>query len=254
VVATVVLVHGAWHGAWCWEHVVPLLDDAAVPSIAIDLPGHGASPDSLSDLGGDARALRAVLDGLDDAVVCGHSYGGAVVSEGAAGHPAVRHLAFIAAFPLAVGESCTNAAVGEVSPEAARTELGAALVSHDDATSTIDPERALGLFYDDCAADDAAKAIDRLDAQSWAELGGVATEAAWLHLPSTYAVCTEDHAVAPALQRALARRCERAVDWPTSHSPFLSRPELVADLLTHLASATAHSTSDYNSKNGVPHG
>ncbi len=249
-----VLVHGAWHGAWCWEHVVPLLDDAAVPSIAIDLPGHGASAAPLSDLAGDAAALRAVLDGLDDAVVCGHSYGGAVVSEGAAGHPAVRHLAFIAAFPLAVGESCTNAVAGEVSSEDGRTELGGAIVSHDDGTSTIDPERALDLFFGDCAADDAAKANDRLDAQSWAELGGVATHAAWQQLPSTYAVCSEDRAVAPALQRVLARRCARTVEWPTSHSPFVSRPELVANLLIELATATAQSTSDSNPRNGAHHG
>jgi len=235
VAATVVFVHGAWHGAWCWEKVVPLLDDAGVPSHALDLPGHGASPEPLSDLAGDAAALRAVLNDLDDAVVCGHSYGGAVVSEGAATHAAVRHVMFIAAFPLAVGESCVNAAEGEVSPEDGRTDLGAALVSHDDGTITLDADRALPLLYADCAADDAAKAIARLGPQSWAELGGVATRAAWEHTPSTYAVCTDDRAVAPALQHALARRCARTIEWPTSHSPFLSRPGLVADLLIELA-------------------
>jgi hypothetical protein len=74
-----------------------------------------------------------------------------------------------------------------------------------------------------------------LCAQHMAELAGVATHGAWQRLPSTYVVCTEDQAVAPALQRALATRCTRTIEWPTSHSPFLSRPELVADLLTELA-------------------
>lgn len=245
MVATVVLVHGAWHGAWCWEHVVPLLDDARVPSVAIDLPGHGASTSPLSDLAGDAAALRTTLDGLEDAVVCGHSYGGAVVSEGAAGQPAVRHLVFIAAFPIAPGESCTTAATSLLPAEETHTELGSVLEIHDDGTTTIHSDRVGELFFADCAADDAAKAIDRLGAQSMAELAGVATCAAWQQIPSTYVVCTEDRAVAPALQRVLARRCTHTVEWPTSHSPFISRPDLVANLLISLATARAQSTSDY---------
>jgi pimeloyl-ACP methyl ester carboxylesterase len=233
--ATVVLVHGAWHGAWCWERVVALLDDAAVPSYALDLPGHGSCPQPLSDLAGDAATLRVALDGLDDAVICGHSYGGAVVSEGAAGHPAARHLVFISGFPLAVGESPMNTVLEEVAPEDRRTELAAAFASQPDGTITLDADVAMPALYADCAADDAAKAIARLGPQSWAELRGVATRAAWETTPSTYAVCTKDRAVTLALQRALARRCTRTVEWPTGHSPFLSRPELVADLLIELA-------------------
>ena len=234
MVATVVLVHGAWHGAWCWEKVVPLLDDAHVPSIAIDLPGHGASSEPLCDLTGDAVAFRRVLDTLDDAVVCGHSYGGAVISEGAAEHPAVRHLAYIAAFPLAPGESLMNAATDEVSPDDGRSELGPALRYGDDGTVTLDPELVIPALYADCAEDDAAKAAARLGPEARFD-GAVATRAAWQHSPSTYAVCSEDRAVTPTLQRALARRCTHTIEWPTSHSPFLSRPELVADVLAGLA-------------------
>lgn len=235
VVATVVLVHGAWHGAWCWEKVVGLLDDAEIPSVALDLPGHGASTEPLTDLAGDAAALRQVLDPLDAAVVCGHSFGGAVVSEGAADHPAVHHLVFLAAFPVAPGESVMDAAAAEVSRDADASELGSAMHFEDDGTVTVDPERALPALFADCAADDAAKAVARLGPQAIAELRGTATRAAWKDIPSTYVVCTEDRAVAPALQRVLAQRCTHTIEWPTSHSPFLSRPELVADLLTALA-------------------
>jgi pimeloyl-ACP methyl ester carboxylesterase len=234
VVATVVLVHGAWHGAWCWEKVVGLLDDAQVPSIALDLPGHGASVEPLTDLGGDAAALRNVLDQLDAAVVCGHSFGGAVVSEGA-DHPAARHLVFLAAFPIAPGESVMDAAAAEVARDAGASELGTAMHFADDGTVTVDPELALPALFADCAADDAAKAVARLGPQAVAELRGTATRAAWKNVPSTYVVCTEDRAISPALQRVLAQRCTHTIEWPTSHSPFLSRPELVADLLTALA-------------------
>ena len=232
--ATVVLVHGAWHGAWCWEKVIPLLDDARVASIAFDLPGHGESDEPLTDLAGDAAALARVLDGVDDVVVCGHSFGGAVVSEGVGGRD-VRHLVFLAAFPLLPGESTITAATDAVvEADVAHTGLGAAM-RIEDGISSVAPDRATELFFADCAEDDAAKAVERLCGQHMAELGGVATQDAWQRLPSTYVVCTEDRAVSPSLQRVLARRCTHTLEWPTSHSPFLSRPELVADLLIELA-------------------
>ena len=85
----VVLVHGAWHGAWCWERVVDGLAAVAIESVAIDLPGHGEDPGPFSDLHGDAARVRSVLDRINRPVVLlGHSYGGAVVTE-AGDHPSV---------------------------------------------------------------------------------------------------------------------------------------------------------------------
>ena len=65
--------------------------------------------------------------------------------------------------------------------------------------------------------------------------GDIPTAVAWRERPSTYVVCTDDQGVHPELQRAMARRCTTAVEWPTSHSPFLSAPERVADLVAALA-------------------
>jgi pimeloyl-ACP methyl ester carboxylesterase len=234
--ATLVLVHGAWHGAWCWDRIVPRLEAAGIPTIAFDLPGHGASREPLGDLADDAAALRAVLDGIDGpAVVCGHSYGGAVVAEGAAGHPAVAHLVFLTAFPLDVGESCMNAAAGMLPEGAGATKLGSALQLHEDDTITVDPEAASAALYNECSADDAAWAAGQLGSQTKAELAGVATRAAWRETPSTYVVCTRDEAVAVALQRALAARCSRVVELDADHSPFLSRTDEVVELLTRAA-------------------
>lgn len=233
--ATVVLVHGAWHGAWCWEKVVSLLDDAGVPSIALDLPGHGDDDRPLTDLAGDAAALSEVLDQLTDPVVCGHSYGGCVVTEGVADRSA-RHLVFLAAFPMLPGESAVNAAADAPrDPDPKYERLGTAMRIDDNDIVTVDDEWAIPLFFADCDPDDAAKARDRLCPQSMAELRGIATHGEWQRLPSTYVVCTDDLAVPPTLQRALAQRCTHTFEWPTSHSPFLSRPQLVADLLIELA-------------------
>ncbi|MEL6894442.1 MAG: alpha/beta fold hydrolase, partial [Actinomycetota bacterium] len=114
----VVLVHGAWHGAWCWASFQAELDRRGVPSLAIDLPGHGASTEPLGDLHGDAAALGPMLDAVaerrpdvttDGVVLVGHSYGGAVVSQAAAGRNDVAHVAYVAAFALQADESVMGA-------------------------------------------------------------------------------------------------------------------------------------------------
>lgn len=57
---------------------------------------------------------------------------------------------------------------------------------------------------------------------------------AWREKPSTYVVCTEDEVIHPDFQRILARRCTASVEWPSGHSPFLSQPQRVANLLLQL--------------------
>src|SRR3954447_5826138 len=111
--ATIVLVHGAWHGAWCWERLTPLLDGAGVPSVAVDLPGHGADPGPFTDMHGDADRVRDVLDGIDgDVVLVGHSYGGIVITD-IGTHPNVRHLVYVAAFAIDADETAGNAVAAD---------------------------------------------------------------------------------------------------------------------------------------------
>jgi pimeloyl-ACP methyl ester carboxylesterase len=226
---SVVLVHGAWHGAWCWERVVPLLDAASVPLVVVDLPSVSHGNATLHD---DADYVRGAVDSVDGPVVLvGHSYGGAVIT--AAGvHPNVAHLVYICAFALEPGESVsTNALTGGDEPN----DLAAAVVLGDGVV-TVDPDRVVAAFFHDCEPEIAAAAAHRLRPQSFAALTGEVEVAAWREKPATYVVCTEDHALPVALQRSIAARIGESIDWPTSHSPFLSRPDLVADLLVELSS------------------
>jgi pimeloyl-ACP methyl ester carboxylesterase len=241
----VLLVHGAWHGAWCWERVLALLADAGVEASAVDLPGHGADPGPLGDLHTDVARVRAELDRLGDSdgdsdgvVLAGHSYGGAVIT-GAGEHRAVDHLVYIAAFALDDGESCLSAAItnaGGLSHEG-RPNLAGGFVDGPGQTFTLEPPVAAACFYNDCDEATVAWALDRLGPQPQVTLAQSPEAVAWRSKASTYAVCTHDMAVHPCLQRILAARCGAVVDWPTSHSPFLSRPDLVAGLLTGLAGA-----------------
>ena len=100
--ATVVLVHGAWHGAWCWDAVRSRLDAAGVPNVAVDNPSVARASASLHD---DADNVRRVLDEIGGPVVLvGHSYGGAVITD-AGSHDAVRRLVYVTAFVVDDGES-----------------------------------------------------------------------------------------------------------------------------------------------------
>ena len=229
--ATVVLVHGAWHGAWCWEPVVDLLAAAGIPVVALDLPGHGTSSAPLTDLHGHGDAVREALDAIEGPVILvGHSYGGAAITD-AGTHSAVVHLVYLTAFALDAHESViTNDLAG-----GEHAELASAIELHADATLTVDPVRAGDIFYADCDPALIPGFVARLVPEGGAGFGQQPRAVAWRERPSTYVVCSEDRALAPELQRNLAVRCATTVEWPTSHSPFVSRPELVADLLADLA-------------------
>lgn len=232
----VVLVHGAWHGAWCWERVLPLVRGAGVDVTAVDLPSR---VDSGGGLDQDAAHVRSVLDGSDgDVVLLGHSYGGAVIT-GAGDHDAVSQLVYLCAFALDAGESCM-AAAAEQSAEAGISHAGrpdavAAIDIADDGTSTFASAGAKECLYNRCDAETADWAVAHLTPQPMATLSQAPTAVAWRGRPATYVVCTDDNIVHPDLQRIMARRCSAAVEWPSDHSPFLSAPQLVADLLIELA-------------------
>jgi pimeloyl-ACP methyl ester carboxylesterase len=237
----VLFVHGAWHGAWCWKPVLGALADRAVEAVAVDLPGHGEDMGALTDLHGDAERVRRALDGFDrPGILVGHSYGGVVVTE-AGVHPAVAELFYIASFNLDAGESAMSAAVAE--SEAARLDHSGRpdALSHirlaDDGTSTVEPDGAKVLFYNDCPDDVADWAVARLGRHPMVNLSQTPDAVAWRHRPSTYAVCTLDNIVHPDLQRILARRAGRILEWRSGHSPFLSCPEEVAAAVFEVARA-----------------
>jgi pimeloyl-ACP methyl ester carboxylesterase len=84
--AVFVLVHGAWHGAWCWERVLPLLEQRGHRVLAPDLPGMGRDPTPLAAITLDGWA-RFVVDLVgrqaEPVILVGHSRGGAVTSQAA---------------------------------------------------------------------------------------------------------------------------------------------------------------------------
>ena len=217
------LVHGAWHGSWCWEPVREILHAGGIATAAVDNPSVTAPG---SDLAADGDNLRAALDAIDGPVVLvGHSYGGAVISDAGA-HPNVERLVYLTAFALEAGESVAqnDLSGGE------DTKLAEVMVFDGD-TVTVAPDRAVEFFYHDCATAVAGAAVAQLKPMSLAAMTGPARAAAWREKPASYIVCTDDRAIPVALQRACAARVDDVVEMPTSHSPFLSRPGDLAQIL-----------------------
>ena len=231
----VVLVHGAWHGAWCWEPVQQRLRAHGVESIAIDLPGHGDDPRELTDLHGDADSVQSVLDGEPEnsVVLVGHSYGGAVITD-AGDHAAVRELVYVTGYVLDAGESLVGAEIEEAESQgvpAVAPALLDGMTIHDDGTSTLPDAVVANVMYNEC--DEATKrwAVQNVGAQSLAISTQSPRAIAWLTIRYTYVVCERDRVILPAFQRILASRCTEVVSLSADHSPFASAPDSLTEVL-----------------------
>ena len=230
----IVLVHGAWHGAWCFAALQAELDRRGIPTYAIDLPGHGASTSPLGDLHGDAAYVADVLRSLGrPAVLVGHSYGGAVIAEAAALTSGILHLAYLAAFALHAGESITSLLR---SLQRAPVALSAAIEARDDGTSVlVGDQRIAEALYAKCAPTTIAAALPRLGPQPAITFGQAISAAPRDPVASTYVRCTQDQAIHISHQDHMADRCTTVHTFETDHSPFLSMTAEVADILETIA-------------------
>lgn len=143
----------------------------------------------------------------------------------------VARLVFLAAFVPDAGESA--AGLGGAS-----ARLKSAVEAQDDGSTRLDPNRAVEALYAGCPQHLAAWATGLLRAQAAGCGRGVPERQSWRETPAAYVVCAKDRAIDPALQRVMAARCGSVREWPTGHSPFVSRPELVVDLILELFDAS----------------
>lgn len=226
----IALVHGSYHGQWCWDLLKPELERLGHRVITMDLPISDPS------LGADDYAT-AVVDALDPAsepVVVGHSMAGLIIPLVAARRP-VRALVYLAAFLPSFGKSAndqraTEAVDGRVAPTTAEwTDLG-------DDVWAVGPTTATELFFHDASPDVARWATDRLRPQSYRVMKEITPLTGWPAVASHSIVCRDDRALNPAWVRSAAR--ERlgieAVEIDGAHSPFLTRPAELARLLDGL--------------------
>ncbi|AGB22235.1 putative hydrolase or acyltransferase of alpha/beta superfamily [Mycobacterium sp. JS623] len=230
--ASVVLVHGGMLGPWMRSDVATMLERQGLSVRVPDLPSMGSDPAQtpLGDFYADAAEVRRVLDQLQPpVVVCGHSYGGAVITEAAAGpHPAVTHLVYLAAAIPDKNQSIEDAAAATSD----HTGLAEVLTPVGGLAGTImlEPDQAISALFHDCTDERAREAAAQLRPMNPAGRFQPLTAAAWRDLPSTLVRGSHDRI--PEILTAVFLDCgPEVLTLPTGHCPNWSRPDLVAERL-----------------------
>ena len=233
-----VLVHGAWHGGWCWDKVVARLEAMGHRAVAPDMPGHGADKAPIEGVTLDDIVKRVcdTIDATDEKVVLvGHSYGGAIITQAAEQRAdKIKSLAYVTAFLLDDGQ-----ALMDLAQEDGESHLGGQVdISDDGAIATVKPEALRDCFYGDCSDEDFAFARARLSLEAVAGMRTPMRTSAdnFGRLPRTYVECLRDNAISIAMQRRLhnALPCQRVFTLDTDHSPFFSAPDALAEALGRL--------------------
>lgn len=214
----VVLVHGAWFEASCWDAVIDELGRLGTTAVAVELPLTGFDADV-------AVVRQAIVAAGPNVIVAAHSYGGCIVSAAATGNPDVARLFYVAAFLTEPNEHPFTILAehqGELLEAVIVTETGVG----------VDAARAREVFFGDQPDERAAEFAAGLRSMplNSGEMD-YSGEPAWKSSPSTYVLCTGDRAIPPEAQRWMAARADEVVEFPTDHCPFLSRPRELAELL-----------------------
>jgi len=233
--ARIVLIHGGWMGAWCWEKLTPLLDQAGHQVTTIDLPGHGEDPTPAheANMTGYVSKVCAVLADLDGpAHLLGHGMGGLVITQVAELMPdRVISLIYLAALIAPPGEA--GPPIGQDSALPAAREF-----SDDACTMTVNPGAITDVFFADCADNDIAQAKQRMVPLSTDMMPAGRDQPVrhWPQIPRSYISCRDDRLLPLSMQHQMITDTgfDHVVEMATSHSPFYSAPEDLARHIAHL--------------------
>jgi len=245
-----ILIHGGFHGAWCWDRVVPELERLGHEAVALDLPGHGERADERP---ADYRErIQPILDELKQGdVLVGHSGGGYDICVATSHAPdKVGHMVFLAAGLPIEGKAVIEAAGGSYEQDKDGPPRATSLM--DDSTGMlkyVEPqpdgtmkwaskEGARQFFYHDCDDETVDWAFSKLSPGiSPFPTERLRLKGLWDAQPArSYILCRRDKSKPLAMSEEVIRRLgvePLVID--SSHSPFLSRPAELAELLVEAA-------------------
>lgn len=236
-----VLIHGSWHGGWCFDPVAQLLRVRGHTVAAPTLPAMGGTAEEMAAItlgewgefaAQHCRSMKAAIGG-GPVVLAGHSRGGLVISTAAERDPAAMDaLVYICAMMLPSGTSRAEfKSMEEPNP------AFDAIISkvHDGAATIVDPARAAPVFAQLSPPELVAGVLPRLVAEPHGPRGEMLqlSSERWGSRPRTYVECTEDRTIPISSQRRMQALSPgaRVVTLDADHSPYLSRPVELADAL-----------------------
>jgi pimeloyl-ACP methyl ester carboxylesterase len=236
---TFILIHGSWHSAWNWHKVVPLLEKAGHKAIAIDLPGMGKDKTPIEEvkMQSTVQKICELIDSIEgNVILAGHSKNGIMISQAAEFRPAkIEKLIYLAAYLIPGGKTQR-----EYSIQDTEGWLKSYVTQHAETGShTLQSEIFKEGLYHDCD-DDIAQMAKYILSNEPVESGIVPlqlTEDNFGSVPRFYIECTEDRAVTPFIQQKMYAEtpCEKVYSMNTSHSPFFSKPQELADIFCDIA-------------------
>ncbi len=222
------LVHGSWHGAWCWTYLQKELDNFGYDSIAMDLPidDPGANFDDY------ARVVADELEGIDDVILVGHSRAGNVIPRVANG-ASVRKLIYLCGTfePATINELKYSKTI----PPKNFSWFTEGVIDIGSELTVMDDKMARDLFYPDCSSDVTEWAISKLRPQRRSAIEPKLEN--WPEVDQEYILARADKVVNPAWSRFVARELLdiEPVEISGGHSLFLSQPHKLAQTLISLA-------------------
>ncbi len=236
------LIHGAWQGAWAWESVVPELNKFDHVCHPVDLPGNGNGSDHTApkDVSLDLYTgfLAGELDRIGQpVVVVGHSSGGIIASQLAENEPdRVQAIVYVAGMMLPSGMGFADL-VEELTPVAPKV---AGIIPYlewtaDGETSTLIDGAAQKMFYHDCPNKDADAASAKLKRhpQRGRAIAAHLTDDRFGRVPRAYIEATQDRSVVPAAQRRMQELVPGAARYAieSGHAPLLAQPGALAAII-----------------------
>jgi pimeloyl-ACP methyl ester carboxylesterase len=235
---TYVLVHGAWHGGWCWHRIVAGLEHASHRATAPDLKslGRDRTPPAQITLATWTDQIAALVQAQPEPVVLvGHSRGGLVLSEVAERIPErVRALVYVTAFMLENGQSLQDFAAQD-----AESLVGPAMVLNQaEGSVSIREDAVRDVFYGQCSDADVVLAKSLLVPEPLAPLATPLriTDARFGSVPRIYVECANDRAMTLAAQRRMqqALPCRQRITLQADHSPFFCDSERLTEALSSI--------------------
>lgn len=233
-----ILIHGAYHGSWCWDAVADLLSRDGHDVQTPDLPGHGRDPGWLSDQTMPDYINRIVdlLDATPSKVtLVGHSMGGAIATAAANARPdKVTRIIYLTAYIPINGES-----VGDVvkTDPASHVKVDRVDIEGLGAVSLKSGTLA-DAFYNDATTRMLNFAEDRVQLQSPMPFRHKFELTDQTAIPKAAIICTQDRAISPDHQRMMAVRagCNPIIDINAGHSPFVTQPKALKDAIMSVQS------------------
>jgi pimeloyl-ACP methyl ester carboxylesterase len=234
----IVLVPGAWHGAWCWYRLEPLLRARGQRVLLPELLGtatdetapHSIKLDTWARQVGELLAAETL-----PSLLVGHSRAGAILSRVAELAPEkVSRLVYLSAYLLPPGGSVA---------EAARADAGSLIAANmvpaePGVTCTIPPDIARQAFYGGCDAQTTEFALSRLRPEPLRPLVTPLRVSAqrFGRVPRAYVECTRDRTISLESQRQMQAHwpCDPVLTLDCGHSPFLTHAETLAEWLGRL--------------------